>query len=176
MESVKFTSYFYPDGNGPKGIEYEDWYLDSPAEYIRHRTDGPARIIYYTCGKIWSKHWYLYGKEHRDSEPAIIYYYKSGKIKSEEWYLNGNEHRTDGPAFITYYESGKVRAKCWYLNSQLHREDGPTYIKFSLSGKIETEHWYLNDERIHPEEWLLENEYSWPLNNNQQIELLLKFG
>ena len=118
----------------------------------------------------------MYGKEHRDSEPAIIYYYKSGKIKSEEWYLNGNEHRTDGPAFITYYESGKVRAKCWYLNSQLHREDGPTYIKFSLSGKIETEHWYLNDERIHPEEWLLENEYSWPLNNNQQIELLLKFG
>ena len=148
MESVKLTRYFYPDGDGPKGIEYEDWYLDSPAEYIRHRTDGPARIIYYTCGKIWSKHWYLYGKEHRDSEPAIIYYYKSGKVKSEEWYLNGKYHRACGPAGITYSESGIIQSEVWYLN----------------------------DEEIEPHEWLKENRYRWPLNKEKQTELLLTFG
>ena len=176
MKSVKFTKYFYHTGDGPEGIECEDWYLDSPAEYIRHRIDGPARIIYYTCGKIWSKHWYLYGKEHKDSEPAIIYYFKSGKIKSKEWWIDGKCHRVDGPAVIDYYESGVIRSKTWVLDNKRHRTNSPANIIYSESGKIKFEHWFLNEKRIYPKEWLKENGYSWPLNENQQIELLLTFG
>ena len=98
-----------------------------------------------------------------------------GEIEKEYWFQNGEYHRTDGPAHIAYRKSGKILFEAWYLHGAFHRTDGPAFISFYETGKKDSEVWYLNGELICPEEWLLENEYSWPLNEQQEIELILRF-
>ena len=133
---------------------------------------------FYNSGELCSQHWYQNDQLHRVDEPAwIIYFDSPGKeICNEYWYLYGKRHREDGPAGITYHKSGKIESEIWYLNDYLHRIDGPTEIWYNPSEKFQYNAWYLRHKRIHPERWLKENNYKWPLNNNQQIELILRFG
>ena len=79
--------------------------------------------------------------------PTRTYYYNSGEIWYQNWLVNGLPHKTDGPAIIYYYRSGKIAV------------DG----------------WFLNGKRIYPDNWLKENNYKWPLTEDQQTELLLRF-
>ena len=80
------------------------------------------------------------------------------------------------PNYVIYYPSGKVKSQFWYENKRKHRTDAPAVIFYYKSGKIKSEYWYLNGKEIFPFEWLKENNYKWPLDQNQQIELLLRFG
>ena len=109
------------------------------------------------------------------TEP-IIKYYQTGEISSEYWYVNGVPHRTDGPAMIVYYPSGKIKFTEWLVNGKYHRIDGPAQIFYQETGEIKSEYWHLNDKDIYPKRWLEENGYKWPLNKQQQIELLLRFA
>ena len=108
--------------------------------------------------------------------PTRTYYYSSGEIESKKWLVNGLPHKTDGPARIGYYPNGKIEFEQWYLNGESHRTEGPAFTLYKVSGEIKSEFWWLNGLRIHPEDWLEENDYEWPLDQNQQIELLLRFG
>ena len=60
--------------------------------------------------------------------------------------------------------------------TDLYRTDGPGYTMYDRVGKIIVKHWYLNGIQIHPEEWLEENGYQWPLDKQQQQELIREFG
>ena len=104
--------------------------------------------------------------------------YDSRGLHTKQWHLNNKLHRTDGPAVIYYYPSGNISSRGWWINGKKHKIDGPAYIEYIDSNKhfIYNEEWYVDGKRIHPEEWLEENNYSLPLNNDQQIELLLRFG
>ena len=127
---------------------------------------------YYPDGKLHIETWYQNGECHREDGPAILYYFESGEISLEYWFQNGKCHREDGPAYIDYYKSGKIDYEEWYLHGKLHRTDGPAIIQHKTSRKK----WFLRRVRIHPEEWLEENNYKWPLSEDQQTELLLRFG
>ena len=120
------------------------------------------------------------GDFHRIDGPAYISYFL-GKVLVEGWFLNGKYHRTDGPAYTLYYSCGTfprdtVERESWFLNGQQHRTDGPADIWYFPPNEIESKSWYLNDNEIFPEDWLKENNYKWPLNEQQQTELLLRFG
>ena len=100
-------------------------------------------------------------------------YYGSGEIQSETWYHNNKLHRDDGPARVAYLPSGEIHSENWYLNNKLHRTDGPAVVHYNKSGKIIAKCWWINGSSIYPNEWLKENNYTWPLNKNQQTELIL---
>ena len=102
-------------------------------------------------------------------------YYKSGETFREALCVNGKYHNDDGPAVVTYYKSGKIRTKTWIHHGLYHRICGPSKIFYDESGQILSEEWFLRNKQIHPEEWLEENGYKWPLTNEQQTELLLMF-
>ena len=113
--------------------------------------------------------------------PITIVYYESGEILSKEWFINGNYHngryhREDGPALFVYYESGKIQYEEWYLNNKQHRTNGPASISYYLSGEIKNEYWCLNGKDVYPEDWLQENRYEWPLDDNQQAHFILTFA
>ena len=135
---------------------------------------------FYNSGEIESKQWWINGKLHREEGPAFIEYSKSGEIEYVAWWLNGKRHRTDGPAMLKYYESGEIQHEEWYLNDELHREDGPAGIEYydSNTKDIYKEYYFLNGKNFSQEEWqwIIENNYKWPLNKQQHIEFLLVFG
>ena len=134
-------------------------------------------IKYWASGLKDHEIWYQNRKKHREDGPAVIEYYTCGKkIQSEYWYLKGKRHRTDGPARLTYNLSGDIEFKEWYLNGKCHRVDGPAHIEYYSWGEIAYEEWNLKGLMISPEKWLEENGYTWPLNKDQQTELLLMFG
>ena len=107
--------------------------------------------------------------------PTRTYYYRSGEIWGQTWLVNGLPHKTNGPAYIIYNPNGEIEFEQWYLNGKLHRTDGPAVIDYYESGKIAVAGWFLNGKRIYPDNWLKENEYKYPLAENQQTELLLRF-
>ena len=116
--------------------------------------------------------WYSNGLLHRNNNPAVIYRRSSGGIYFQEWYYRGMIHRVDGPAIIWYDEFGKITSEYWFQNGKYHRTDGPAVI----SNEIESISWWINGKRIHLEQWLKENRYKWPLTEDQQTELILKFA
>ena len=134
-------------------------------------------VKYWSSGLKDHEIWYQNRKKHREDGPAVIEYYTCGKkIQSEHWYLEGKRHRNDGPALTIYSDSGEICVKEWWMSGKRHRTDGPAYIDFRTNGRIEYTIWCLNGKQIRPDEWLKENNYKWPLNKNQQTELLLTFG
>lgn len=83
---------------------------------VLHRdTDNPAKIIYYTNGKIKEEHYYKVGKLHRGNDnPAIIRYNMSGIIEEVEYYNDGKLYREDNkPMIINYYADGTVKSEKW---------------------------------------------------------------
>lgn len=127
--------------------------------------------VYYRTGEICTESWSL-----DNNQNYKIYYHKNGKRKSNFWTLNGQYHKISEPAYFDYHESGNIFLEAWYQNGELHRTNGPAFILHNEKGIIESEIWYLHGKRIHLEDWLKENGYEWPLNDDQQTELLLRFG
>ena len=127
---------------------------------------------YYPDGKLHIETWFQNKECHREDGPAIVYYFESGEISLEYWFRNGELHRVDGPAYIDYYKSGKIKYEEWHLNGKEHRSNGPAIIQHNRSRKK----WFLRGVRIHPEEWLKENGYKWPLTDQQEIDFILEFG
>ena len=107
--------------------------------------------------------------------PTRTYYYSSGEIWGQDWLVNGLPHKTNGPAHIIYNPNGEIEFEQWYLNGKLHRKDGPASISYHESGEITVDAWFLNGKRIYPDEWLKDHGYKWPLTEDQQTELLLRF-
>ena len=196
-EDCKIDMNFFNSGE----IYTNEWKLDG--EF--HRIDGPAVATYRSSDNvILSEVYYFKGMNQRKAGPAIIEYYESGKVKHEQWIFANKLHRTDGPAATYFNECGKIRAQHWLVNGKHHREDGPAYIKYDVlgnseneawffhnkhhrtdgpavigylpSGDIESQKWYVNDELINLEEWLEENNYSLPLDKDQQVHFILTFG
>ena len=138
---------------------------------------NPTRT-YYNSGEIHTELWLLNDEIHRTNCPAYIWYYRSKRIGIKEWYMHGNLHREGKPAVIQYHTSGKISGEQWYLNGKYHRIDGPAYIGYyeSNTRMVSGQFWHLNGLRIYPEEWLKENGYEWPLTEDQQTELILRFA
>ena len=106
----------------------------------------------------------------------IIEHYSTGELFSERWFVNDRLHRTDGPAIIHYYPTGEVKFADWFLNGRFHRVCGPAEVSYSICGKTQYISWWIYGKAIEPYDWLQENGYKWPLNKQQQIELLLRFA
>ena len=126
--------------------------------------------------RVGNKWYNKKGQFHRIVGPAITSYHKSGNVWTKQWWLNSQRHRIDGPAVTMYYNSGGIYLEEWYLNGRLHRTDGPAKIEYHPSGEIENIEWFLNGKRIYSEDWLEENGYEWPLDKQQQQELIKEFG
>ena len=150
-----------------------------PLKMMNSSPNDPEIVeTFYDSGELHTQYWYQNDQLHRVDGPAwVIYFDSPGKeICNEYWYLYGKRHREDGPARVTYDEFGKIRFEDFYLNDYLHRTDGPAEIWYNPSEKFQYIAWYLHHERIHPENWLKDNGYKWPLSKEQQTEFLLVFG
>ena len=135
------------------------------------------RRTYYPSGELEFEEWYDQNREHhRTNGPAIIRYYLNGNIHYKCWIVNGTYHRISEPAYIEYSDSGKIESEEWIVNGKCHRNDGPAEIYYNEFGEFGNGVWYLNSKIIYPDDWLKENGYEWPLDDNQQTELLLRFG
>lgn len=113
--------------NGPAIYIWRNKYgLKRIEEYfikgVMHRSDGPARIYYYSSQKLEFEHWVINGELHRVGEPAVLSYYSSGAKRSEEYYIRGELHNENGPASIHYDRYGKLRKTYYCL-------DGKSYSK-----------------------------------------------
>lgn len=99
---------------------------------------------------------------HRENKPAWIL-----PNRSKRWYINGKLHRINGPAI-----DNLNGLKGWYINGERHRIDGPA-INWS-NGNI---FWYVNGNHITDEvnEWMEENNITYPFNENELIQFKLRF-
>ena len=113
-----------------------------------------------------------------DKENVEIEYYRDGvSIRFIEFLNeNGERHRTYGPAFTEFWPSGGIATELWDQHGKYHRTRGPAMIFYDESGCIDSEHWLLDGKQIHPEQWLEENNYSWPLTEKQQAHLVKHFS
>ena len=116
----------------------------------------------------------------KNMKNLVVSYHKSNEKRAETHFFDGKFHRDNGPACIYYYDSGIVECEEWWIQqgpqATKHRTDGPATIHYTESGEIKHCQWYLNGVKIFPEDWLEENNYKWPLNEQQQTELILRFG
>src|SRR4051812_21269895 len=80
----------------------------------------------------------------------------------------GFYHRLDGPA--CEYLNGN---KFWYMNGQFHHINGPAVELYNR-----TKHWYVNGNLITGEvnEWLADNNYTYPFNDEAQVQFKLRFS
>ena len=154
---------------------------------IEHKLDSNISFVhtYYITSSdeviLEEEIWFFNGITHKTDGPAFIEYGDNGEILCESWYLNGKMHKTDAPADIYYNDIGEIIAEFWHLNGKYHRIDGPAYIQsqgFQIgpTGEVHSERWYIKGKEIEPNKWLEENGYTWPLNKDQQTELLLSFA
>jgi len=109
------------------------------------RSDGPAKIIYDSKGKISQEEWFLDGAPFRkDNLPNIIIYHLDGKsIYMEKWTNNiGNPFRQNGPTTIIY--SKNYKEYIWQNEKNLlHRLDGPAIIRYNKKTEIVKESFYI---------------------------------
>lgn len=97
-------------------------------------------------GNIKSREWVMWGGVHnREDGPARIMYYSDGKVKSEEWMKLGKLHRTEGPAETDYYPDGSIEQETWWINQEQHRVDGPSRIGYDPSGNVIDRLWCLRN-------------------------------
>jgi hypothetical protein len=81
---------------------------------------------------------------------------------------NAEFHREDGPAFIfSLYD-------IWFRHGVEHRDDGPS----TVWKNGESHEWYINGENLTEivEEWLVENEISWPFSEEETMLFKLRFA
>lgn len=89
---------------------------------------------------------------------------RNGKI----WRLpNGQIHRINGPAVETPFGT-----KQWFVNGNRHRIDGP-----AIEWNDGIKEWWINNDTITHEvnEWLIENNITYPFNEDELIQFKLRF-
>lgn len=81
--------------------------------------------------------------------------------------IDGELHNDDGPAII--HSDGAIS---YYVNGICHRIDGPAIIRIDASVE-----WYINGYRISEKvnDWLLENNISYPFDEETKMLFKLRF-
>lgn len=76
---------YYPDGK----INYMVYYYEGR----KHRSskEGPTSIGFTEEGTIYIEYYFNMGKLHRTDGPAKIIYYDNGNIQTEEYWVNGEK-------------------------------------------------------------------------------------
>lgn len=129
-------------------LEREQYYLDNK----RHRSDGPAYIIYNEEGFVTAEHWFVKGKCHREDGPAFCRYTIVDGVSIpniQAWYLDGAQSCESGPTQIAYYTSGEVRSRIYQRDGRMHREDGPAQTNYYRDGTIKAVMFYVIGKGLH---------------------------
>jgi antitoxin component YwqK of YwqJK toxin-antitoxin module len=120
-------------------------------DFLLHKEDGPAVIIYYTDGKIEEQEWFYKGKRHRyrtHNQPTRFEYWTNGKIKYIEYSKNDKLHREDGPCILYFNENGTLKEENYLTNHIYHRIDGPAKIVYDGFGNVKEKQFiYYDNER-----------------------------
>jgi len=75
----------------PNGAIYQIVYHLDDDDMFWHREDGPAFEKFFLNGKLARQDWWFNNKKHKTDGPATIIYSKSEADRIERWYLNGRE-------------------------------------------------------------------------------------
>jgi len=97
-----------------------------------------------------------------------LYQYIAYSGGERNWLKNGLLHREDGPA-LEWYDGDQ----CWYKDGVLHRVDGPAIVTLAKGVG-----WFVNNQNITDsvEEWMEEQNITWPFDEPTQMLFLMKFG
>jgi hypothetical protein len=120
------------------------------------------------AGGFWnalSKRWEWYdelGQWHRVAGPAVIC--PDGR---QWWYLHNVRHRVDGPAMID-----PDGTQAWWQHGRRHRAAGP-----ALTYPNGDRYWMVqgNDITEAVEDWMRDNDVTWPFTESQQMEFALRW-
>lgn len=119
---------YYSNGN----IHHEYWY-----QYGQFAPDKPHHRSYDESGNLIGEYWMNHMGLHRINGPARIVYYTNGKVKSEEWLINNNWNRNSLHAdYICYSEDGQITYEEWkrHIDDFIHLDDCPLSITHDDTG------------------------------------------
>lgn len=112
--------------------------------FVLHREDAPALIIFDHSNRLRISEWYSNGKlDSQKDQPSRIRYFEHGGIHTQEWHLNNDLHRRSGPAYLEYDFTGELTGVKYAAFSNLHNEDGPALLSKNADGTT-TAAWFKN--------------------------------
>lgn len=84
---------------------------DGPAVIFQRKIPSRDRP-----GKI-ELHWYAVGARHRTDGPAVLIFDEDDQVIDEQWWQHGQLHRLDGPALFRTNAYGKP-TETWYIKGK----------------------------------------------------------
>lgn len=85
--------------------------------------------------------------------------------RAKAWHVNIKPHESCGPT-IEY-----VGRKEWWTNGKWHRLDGPAIVEADGSRE-----WWVNGHNVtEVEQWIKENDFSYPFDKQTQVLFKLRF-
>lgn len=107
-----------------------------------------------------------------NDQPTQIGYDDNGTVDYMRWHDPQKRlHRVGNPAMLFFgYVPNEVAMEYWIIKGNTHRIDGPA-ITQTMDGTIIREEWWINGGKIESPDY-----DEWPLTQEQQIELKLKYG